>query len=108
MMMREAMVIMVSRQAFLASPTVRKLRYLCTCPHQGDVKSPSYAILSLLSLMKVKVGTWVCETPKTLIHMTPAPNIVPHSVCLLSFKTHPWPLKDTLPLPWINGHVEQL
>ena len=31
MMMREAMVIMVSRQAFFASPTVRRLRYLCTC-----------------------------------------------------------------------------
>ena len=40
--------------------------------------------------------------------MTPAPNIVPHSVCLLSFKTRPWLLKDTLPLPWIDGHVEQL
>ena len=38
MMMREAMVIMVRRQAFFASPTVRRLRYLCTCPQKSDLR----------------------------------------------------------------------
>ena len=37
MMIKEAMVIIWSRQAFLASPTVRRLKYLCTWSQKKKV-----------------------------------------------------------------------
>ena len=41
--------------------------------------------LDVLFVVILKMKTWVCETPNTLIHMMPAPNIVPQSVCLVKF-----------------------
>ena len=54
MIIRDAMVIMVRRQAFFASPTVRRLRYLCTCPYKSDFKNDVNSCA-----MKAKVETWV-------------------------------------------------